>query len=337
MPGRCVLGGCSNTNQDGVVLHHWPKDPRVARNWTKFVRNTRVWSGPTKYSVLCSEHFTEDCDEITEKARSCGYLPRLREDATPRIRRKKQPSLKTEIRRTLKCGNKAEILAAKVDQKQQTGARAKAKESARQRKKTPQQSTQDFQMMDSTRAQNGVCPVPAWLEKRDLMVEVVRATVTGLGIEILGALCARAEPALARVRLCSLATQKFTFTMYAKLCRFMESCSAQQSSKRTNMSTRRMNGQPVDLIKKVPFTINPYSLNTWTDVQKKKTMIHPVYLKRKYECSYCAYSSRKSHVIRHIRTHTGEKPFVCDVCGRKFTRLYSCQTHVAKKHSTLQQ
>ena len=76
-------------------------------------------------------------------------------------------------------------------------------------------------------------PVPTWLEIQGLSEESLRAAVTELGIEILGALCARAEPAPVRIRLCSLATLKFTFTMYAELCRYMESCRAGRASERT--------------------------------------------------------------------------------------------------------
>uniref|UniRef100_A0A8C4QML7 THAP-type domain-containing protein n=1 Tax=Eptatretus burgeri TaxID=7764 RepID=A0A8C4QML7_EPTBU len=96
MPSRCVLGGCSNTNENGFMLHQWPKDPKLARNWTRFVRNTRVWIGPTKSSVLCSEHFAEHCYETTEMARNCGYPPRLKVGTIPTIKQKKQPSLQTK-------------------------------------------------------------------------------------------------------------------------------------------------------------------------------------------------------------------------------------------------
>ena len=34
--------------------------------WTLQVRRTRdKWGGPTKYSAVCSEHFTEDCFQPT--------------------------------------------------------------------------------------------------------------------------------------------------------------------------------------------------------------------------------------------------------------------------------
>ena len=62
--------------------------------------------------------------------------------------------------------------------------------------------------------------------------------VTELGIEIFGALCARAEPPTVRDQLCSLSARKFTFTMYAELCRYMESCRAGRGSERTVVAGR---------------------------------------------------------------------------------------------------
>nr|XP_061827102.1 THAP domain-containing protein 10-like [Nerophis lumbriciformis] len=78
---RCVVGGCNNTNRDGFKLHQWPKDAKVARNWTKFVQNTRVWGKPTKWSVVCSAHFTDESYATTEMARMCGYPATLKADA----------------------------------------------------------------------------------------------------------------------------------------------------------------------------------------------------------------------------------------------------------------
>uniref|UniRef100_A0A8C4QVC1 Uncharacterized protein n=1 Tax=Eptatretus burgeri TaxID=7764 RepID=A0A8C4QVC1_EPTBU len=84
--------------------------------------------------------------------------------------------------------------------------------------------------MDSRRARRGLGVVPAWLEIQGLSEDSLRATVTGLGIEILGGLCARAEPATVRVRFRYLSARRFTYTMYAELCRYMESCRAWRGS-----------------------------------------------------------------------------------------------------------
>ena len=36
-----------------------------------------------------------------------------------------------------------------------------------------------------------------------------------------------------------------------------------------------------------------------------------------------------------MRTHTGEKPYGCTICGLRFARMYSLKIHMGRKHAGL--
>ncbi|XP_059484767.1 zinc finger and BTB domain-containing protein 49-like [Neocloeon triangulifer] len=58
---------------------------------------------------------------------------------------------------------------------------------------------------------------------------------------------------------------------------------------------------------------------------------------KKYVCTYCNKRfGWSTDLKRHILTHTGERPFQCQLCGATFTRNFLLQKHVIKLHSNNQ-
>merc|ERR1719309_1229070 len=66
---------------------------------------------------------------------------------------------------------------------------------------------------------------------------------------------------------------------------------------------------------------------------RKHKMRHAGTLPLNFVCDICAKAFNQQWALdSHKRTHTGERPFVCEHCDRPFSDLGNLKKHKEKKH-----
>ncbi|NXH41300.1 ZBT8A protein, partial [Dicaeum eximium] len=52
-----------------------------------------------------------------------------------------------------------------------------------------------------------------------------------------------------------------------------------------------------------------------------------------FKCPFCTHTvKRRADLKRHLRCHTGERPYPCEACGKRFTRLEHLRNHFQTIH-----
>ncbi|PIK47529.1 putative THAP domain-containing protein 10-like isoform X3 [Apostichopus japonicus] len=70
MPRRCIVDGCNNVSGKGISTYKLPTDKKIKELLVSFVNNTRSnFKRPTQHTVICSDHFDENCFSIATNLR----------------------------------------------------------------------------------------------------------------------------------------------------------------------------------------------------------------------------------------------------------------------------
>ncbi|KAE8624158.1 hypothetical protein XENTR_v10005849 [Xenopus tropicalis] len=68
----------------------------------------------------------------------------------------------------------------------------------------------------------------------------------------------------------------------------------------------------------------------WYGEETGDVLVVPIKL---HKCPFCPYTAKQKGILkRHIRSHTGERPYPCEICGKRFTRQEHLRSHALTVH-----
>ncbi|XP_053560803.1 zinc finger and BTB domain-containing protein 8B [Bombina bombina] len=68
----------------------------------------------------------------------------------------------------------------------------------------------------------------------------------------------------------------------------------------------------------------------WYGEDAGDVLVVPIKL---HKCPFCPYTAKQKGILkRHIRSHTGERPYPCEICGKRFTRQEHLRSHALSVH-----
>lgn len=74
---------------------------------------------------------------------------------------------------------------------------------------------------------------------------------------------------------------------------------------------------------------SPHSLPVDSVISFNINDIEPSPQDGTFYCNFCSFrAASRSHMVIHMRKHTGEKPYQCPTCPKKFARAYLLSRHM---------